>query len=75
MNPQSTAICEQMHQTVGNVLQTLVHTNPPQNVAQALHRIDDALPTIMHAMPTAATMLGSALGSLSLHKTCFLVCS
>ncbi len=28
-NPQSNAICERMHQTVTNVLRTLVHTNPP----------------------------------------------
>jgi hypothetical protein len=31
-NPQSNAICERMHQTVGNVLWTLVHANPPQNM-------------------------------------------
>ncbi len=30
-NPQSNAICERMHQTVTNVLRTLVHTNPPRN--------------------------------------------
>jgi hypothetical protein len=28
-NSQSNAICERMHQTVNNVLRTLVHTNPP----------------------------------------------
>ncbi len=28
-NLQSNAICERMHQTVTNVLRTLVHTNPP----------------------------------------------
>ena len=28
-NPQANAICEQMHQTVGNVLQTLLHGEPP----------------------------------------------
>ncbi len=27
-NPQSNAICERMHQTVTNVLRTLLHTNP-----------------------------------------------
>ncbi len=34
-NPQSNAICERMHQTVTNVLKTLVHTIPPQNMTQA----------------------------------------
>ncbi len=34
-NPQSNAVCEKMHQTVGNVLRTLLHGNPPQNIANA----------------------------------------
>ena len=32
-NPQAKAICEQMHKTVSNVLWTLVHANPQQNMA------------------------------------------
>jgi hypothetical protein len=48
-NPQSNAICERMHQTVNNVLGTLVHTNPPQNMTQARDIIGDALATMMHA--------------------------
>jgi hypothetical protein len=50
-----------MHQIVTNVLRTLVHTNPPQNMTQARdHVIDDALATAMHAMQTTvATTLGS----------------
>ena len=34
-NPQANAICERMHQTVGNVLRTLLHGEPPQNIATA----------------------------------------
>jgi hypothetical protein len=34
-----------MHQTVTNVLRTLVHTNPPQNMTQARDITDDALAT------------------------------
>jgi hypothetical protein len=34
-NLQSNAICERMHQTVNNVLRTLVHTNPPRKMTQA----------------------------------------
>jgi hypothetical protein len=30
-NPLSDAICERMHQTVNNVLRTLVYTNTPTN--------------------------------------------
>jgi hypothetical protein len=49
-NPQSNAICERMHQTVTNVLKTLVHSNPQRNMTQARDIIDDALATVMHAM-------------------------
>ena len=34
-NPQANAICEQMHQVVGNILWTTLHTNPLQNKANA----------------------------------------
>jgi hypothetical protein len=72
-NPQSNAICEQLHQTVGNVLQTLVHTNPPQNMTQARDIIGDALASAMHAMRTAvATTLGSAPGLLAFERDMFL---
>ena len=55
-----------MHQTVGNVLRTIVHTNPPQNMTQAPDIVDDALVTAMHAMrTTVATTLGSATDSLA----------
>jgi hypothetical protein len=47
--PQSNTICERMHQTVNNVLRTLVHTNPPHNMTQARDIIDDTLATAMHA--------------------------
>jgi hypothetical protein len=36
-----------MHQTVNNVLRTLVHTYPPRNMTQARDIIDDALATAM----------------------------
>ena len=65
-NLQTNSSCERMDQTVGNVLRTLVHTNPAQNMTQARDMIDDALATAMHAMhPTVATTLGSAPGSLN----------
>ena len=31
-NPQSNAICERMHQTVANILRTVLYTNPPRTV-------------------------------------------
>jgi hypothetical protein len=49
-----------MHQTVTNVLRTLVHTNPTQNMTQARDIIDNALAIAVHAMQTTiATTLGS----------------
>jgi hypothetical protein len=72
-NPQSNAICERMHQTVTNLLRTLVHTNLPQNMTQARGIIDDALATAMHAMQTTiATTLGSTLGALAFAQDMFL---
>jgi hypothetical protein len=65
-NLQSNAICERMHQTVNNVLRTLVHTNPPPNMTQVRDIIDDALATAMHAMQiTVATTLGSTPGTVA----------
>jgi hypothetical protein len=55
-----------MHQTVNNVLRTLVYTSPPRNMTQATDIIDDALVTAMHAMQTTiATTLGSTPGALA----------
>ncbi len=62
-----------MHQTVTNVLRTLVHTTPPQNTTQARDIIDNALATAMHAMQTTvATTLGSTLGALAFAQDMFL---
>ncbi len=62
-----------MHQTVTNVLRTVVHTNPPQNMTQARDIIDDAMATAMHAMQTTiATTLGSTPVALALARDMFL---
>ncbi len=54
-----------MHQTVTNVLRTLVCTNPLQNMTQAKDIVDNALATAMHAMQTiVAATIGSTLGAL-----------
>ena len=31
-NPQANSICERIHQSVGNILRTLLHGDPPENV-------------------------------------------
>ena len=61
-----------MHQTIGNVLQTLVQTYPLQNMVQARDLIDVALATAMPAMlTTVATTLSSAPGSLAFARDMF----
>ena len=72
-NPQSNAVCERMHQTVGNVLRTLLHGNPPQNIASAEQYVDEALSIAMHAMRAGIhTTLGSSPGNLVFNRDMFL---
>jgi transposase InsO family protein len=39
-NPQSNAICEQIHHTTKDSLRTICHSNPPQNVATAIELVE-----------------------------------
>jgi len=72
-NPQSNSICERMHQTVGNVLRTLLYGNPPKTMTKAREILDSALSTAMHAMRTTiATTLKSTPGSLAFSRDMFL---
>lgn len=48
-NPQANSICEHMHQTVGNILCTLLDMQPIGNVNQAQYLINSALATASHA--------------------------
>ncbi len=47
---QANAICERMHQTVGNVLRTLLHGEPPKTFTEARDFIDEALSIAIHAI-------------------------
>ena len=40
-NPQANSMCEQMHQSVGNILRTLLHGDPPENVSKANDMVDE----------------------------------
>ena len=72
-NPQSNSICERMHQTVGNVLRTLLYDNPPRTNREAREIVDSALATAMHAMRTnVATTLESSPGSLAFNQDMFM---
>ncbi len=62
-----------MHQTVGNVLRTLLHGEPPQNITTAKEFADQALFIAMHAMRVGMhTTLGSSPGNLVFNRDMFL---
>jgi hypothetical protein len=62
-----------MHQTVGNDLRTLLHGEPPQNIADAKEFVDEALSIAMHAMRAGThSTLGSSPGSLVFNRDMFL---
>jgi hypothetical protein len=72
-NPQANAICERMHQTVGNILRTALKSNPPQNLQQANDILDEALSTVMHALrANVGTTIGSAPGALVFGRDMFI---
>jgi hypothetical protein len=47
-NPQPSAICERMHQTVGSILCTLDHAHPPAIVQNVQDLVDTTVATTMH---------------------------
>ena len=64
-----------MHQSVGNVLRTLLHCQPPQQLtgARAKDFIDKALATTMHAIRAGIhSTLWSSPGSLVFNRDMFL---
>jgi hypothetical protein len=72
-NPQTNAVCERMHQIVGNFRRTLLHGNPLQNIANAAQYVDEALSIAMHAMQAGVhSTLRSSTGSLVFNRDIFL---
>jgi transposase InsO family protein len=68
-NPQANAVCERMHQVVGNSLRTLIQTNPPQTLQQAEDLLDYALSTTSFALRSSATRhSGISPGALVFHR-------
>jgi hypothetical protein len=62
-----------MHQTVGKVLQTLLHGEPSQDITKAKDFIDEALSIATNAMHTGIhTTLGSSPGNLVFNRDMFL---
>ena len=62
-----------MHQSVGNILRTLLYGNPPENVSKGNELIDEALSIAQRAMTTTVhTTLGSSPGALVFSCNMFL---
>ncbi len=71
-NPQATAICEQMHQMVWNILQAPLHCEPPRDIKKEIDFID-VLSIATHTMRTGIhTTLGSSPGNLVFKRDMFL---
>jgi hypothetical protein len=61
-NPQANAVCKRMHQTAGNIiLQTLLHTNPPQDVRNKEHVIAYALQMAVYTLQTTVQRTAGVL--------------
>ena len=69
-NPQANAICERMHQTVGNMLRTLIYEqHPPHNEEECYDLLDSALASAIFALrATIHTTLGTTPGALAFHR-------
>ncbi len=62
-----------MHQTVGNVLRTLLHGNPSQNIVNSAQYVDEALSIATHVMQAGVhSTLGSSPGNLVFNRDMFL---
>jgi hypothetical protein len=63
-----------MHQTVGDVLRTLLHGHPVNNQQQAASLVDNALATTMHVLRSSVsrTLNNHSPGSLAFHRDMFL---
>ena len=73
-NPTANSVCERMHQSMGNILRTLLHGRKgPENLTQAHDLVDEALSICQHALRTSVhTTLGSIPGALAFNRDMFL---
>ena len=72
-NPMANAVCEHMHQSIGNILRTLVHENPPRGTRQAKELVKEALSIVQHVLRCSVhSTLGSSPESLVFNRDIFL---
>ena len=72
-NPQSNAICERMHQTVGNILRTILH-GEEVTATTANDIVDNALSTAIHVLRSSASRSLNlhSPGEIAFHRNMFL---
>jgi hypothetical protein len=72
-NPQANAICERLHQSVGNALQVFLSQELPFNVTDVAEFVDSALATALHAAhSTIHRTLGMTPGGIVFSRDMFL---
>ena len=68
-NPQANAVCERLHQSVGEVLRTLVYENPPNQGLEAKQVVDTALATAAYAARASIhSTMGVSPASIIFHR-------
>ena len=68
-NPQANAICERMHQAVGNSLRALTSLQPPDGLVEARQMVDTALANAMYAhRATYTKALNASPGSVAFSR-------
>ena len=68
-NPQANAVCERMHQVVGNSLRVLANMRPPTGINHAEQLVDTALANAMFATRAAYnSSLKTTPGGLAFHR-------
>jgi transposase InsO family protein len=69
-NPQANAICERVHQTIGNTLRTMLLVNQPHDFLDANELIDSVLATAMFATRASShrSLMNHTPGALAFHR-------
>jgi transposase InsO family protein len=68
-NPQANSICERLHQTVAEVIRTIIFEEPPEHSGEAGQVVDDALAMAGYAARTALhSTLGLSPGALVFNR-------
>jgi transposase InsO family protein len=73
-NPQGNSLIERIHQSIGQVLRTIVSTENPRTTQEAEQVIENSLATAMHACrcATQSSLGNHSSGAIAFHRDMFL---